>query len=333
MKIVIATGIYPPEAGGPAYYAGGLARSFEKLGHTVRVVTYGQLKKLPLGVRHIAYAFRLIPAMWGADVVMALDTFSVALPAAFVASMLRVPFFIRTGGDFLWEQYLGRTRELIPLVHFYDVPRKFSAKERLIFALTKWTLARARIIFSTEMQRDIWRAPYAIDLSRTYIVGNAVEPPLPSVAPTSKNYLWHVRPNAIKNEAHVRAAFAKAKAAHPDIVLEDGTMPKAQLLERLKSCYAVILPSVTEISPNNILDALRFHKPFIMDKYSGLAKELGAYGTLVDPLDEDDIARAIGRLAEPEGYAEACAKASRFSMVRTYDDVAGDFLALIKHPV
>lgn len=328
MRIVIATGIYPPEVGGPSYYAVGLAEALKRVGHDVDVSTYGWLKKLPIGLRHVAYAFKLFPKALSADAVIALDTFSVAVPAALVCLVIRTPLVIRTGGDFLWEQYLERTNELIPFPHFYDVPHPLSFKETWIFRLTRFALRHSHIVFSTEMQRDVWLTPYDIDPARTHIIGNAVEPSLKSEEPRTKNYLWHVRPIAVKNGARLHAAFTKAKTAHPDIVLEEGTMSKEKLLERMKSCYAVVLPSVTEISPNYILDALRFKKPFIMDKYSGLAKELGPYGTLVDPLDESGIARAIARLAEPEGYTEAKAKAARFSMVRTYDDVAKDFLAL-----
>ena len=329
MRILIATGIYPPEVGGPAYYAQGLAEAFRKAGLRVDVVTYGSLKRLPLGVRHIAYLLKIFPRVVSADVVIALDTFSVALPSAVACKIARTPLIIRTGGDFLWEGYVARTGDLVPLPHFYTAHWPLSLKEKIIFALTKWTLRGRTIIFSTQMQRDVWNAPYGLDLARTYIVENAAEPPLSPEKPTKKNYLWHVRPNAIKNGAHVRAAFAKAREAHPDILLEEGVMPKHELLERMKSCYAVILPSLTEVSPNYILDALRFHKPFIMDKYSGLASWLEPYGILVDPLDEDDIARAISSLAEEKDYEVAKKKASAFSYIRTYDDVARGILALL----
>ncbi|RJQ34709.1 glycosyltransferase family 1 protein [Candidatus Parcubacteria bacterium] len=330
MRLVIATGIYPPDVGGPAYYAEGLAAAFKKAGHSVGVAQYGFLKRLPTGIRHLVYALKLFPAACFADAVIALDTFSVALPAALVCSVTRTPLIIRTGGDFLWEAYAERTHHLIPLQRFYQEHRPFTLKERAIFRLTKFILRRGTLVFSTAMQRDVWQTPYKLDASRMEVIGNAVLEPLESETPREKNYLWHVRPTAIKNGEHVRAAFAKAKEKHPDIIIEEGILPKAELLSRMRSCYAVILPSVTEVSPNYILDALRFRKPFIMDKYSGLAPWLAPYGILVDPLDEDDIANALARLAESEGYEEAKKKAAAFSFTQTYDDVAKDFLGLIE---
>lgn len=40
MKIVLATGIYPPDIGGPATYAYHLAKEFTDRQHQVTVVTY-----------------------------------------------------------------------------------------------------------------------------------------------------------------------------------------------------------------------------------------------------------------------------------------------------
>lgn len=331
MRVVIATGIYPPDIGGPSYYAKSLAESLQGLGHSVEVVTYGDLRSLPMGVSHLMYFFRIWPKLSGASAVIALDTASVAIPAWLATRIRGIQFIIRTGGDFVWEHYLERTRDLVPLKHFYDGKHHLSIKERLVFVLTRFIAKRSLVVFSTEMQRDVWMQPYELKMEHTTIIGNAVDAPLQSELAAKKNFLWYVRDIAMKNGAHVRGAFEKAQAQNPDIILDMGQVPKEVLLERMKSCYAVILPSLTEISPNYILDALRFKKPFIMDKYSGFAEWLAPYGLLVDPLDEDDIARAIGVLATPEGYAEACRKAAAFSFVRTYTDVAKDFIHLIQN--
>jgi glycosyltransferase involved in cell wall biosynthesis len=328
MKIVIATPLYPPEIGGPSYYAKGLEDAFKKSGHEVAVVPYGKARRFPMGISHLAYFFKIFPHLKGARMVIALDTASVAIPTWFAAKLRGVQLIIRTGGDFVWEQYLERTNDLIPLQFFYDNPRKLSFKEQLAFALTRFVVRRSTLVFSTEMQRDVWMHPYGLSKQRTFIITNAVDMPLPSEKPARKNFLWYVRPTAMKNGVNVHAAFAKAKERFPDIVLDEGQVPKVELLERMKNCYAVLLPSVTEISPNYILDALRFKKPFVMDKYSGFAKWLAPYGTLVDPLDVDGIARAIEALSSEAGYASALERASDFSFVRTYDDIARDLLAL-----
>ena len=40
MKIVIASGIFLPELGGPATYAAKISEEFIKLGHQVKIITY-----------------------------------------------------------------------------------------------------------------------------------------------------------------------------------------------------------------------------------------------------------------------------------------------------
>ena len=330
MKVVIATGIYPPEIGGPSYYAKGLEDALHSLGHTVEVVVYGNLRRYPMGVSHLLYFFRIWPALRDADAVIALDTASVAIPGFFAAKLRGVPFIIRTGGDFVWEHYIERTKNLVPLPFFYDEIRDLSAKEHFVFTLTRFIVRRSLMVFSTEMQRDVWMHPYGLTKERTRIIGNAIEAPLEPIVPARKNFLFFGRQLALKNRQHFIAAFEKVRRVYPDIELDEGQIPKAELMERMRSCYAVVLPSVSEVSPNYIIDALRCRKPFIVTRYCGLAKQLEPYGMLVDPLDEVDMAHAIGLLATPEGYDDALVRASRFSNIRTYEDIAREFLGLIQ---
>src|SRR3989344_3950144 len=207
MKIVIATGIYPPEGGGPSYYAQGLAEALRAAGQHAPVVTYGVLKRLPTGIRHLAYTVKLLPRLIGADAVIALDTFSVALPVVLLARLFRVPVIVRTGGDFVWEHYLERTGDLLPLARFYAEHKSLSFKERLIYALTRLVVRRSVLVFSTDLQCDVWPRPYGLKKERTHVVGNAIDAPLAATAPVRKNFLWYVRPIAMKNGAHVRSAF------------------------------------------------------------------------------------------------------------------------------
>src|SRR5688572_8529426 len=107
MRILIATGIYPPAIGGPAQYAKGLEDAFRHMGHLVTIKTYGTVEqKLPVGVRHVYFALKSMWAYFRADKIIVLDTFSVAWPMAMLASVFRKKYTIRTGGDFLWEAYV-----------------------------------------------------------------------------------------------------------------------------------------------------------------------------------------------------------------------------------
>ncbi|MBI5469843.1 glycosyltransferase family 4 protein [Candidatus Kaiserbacteria bacterium] len=332
MRFLIATGIYPPEVGGPAYYAKNLGDALREKGHHVNLGTFGALKRLPSGLRHLALFFKLIPHARSADVVIALDTFSAALPALFASRLFRKPLIVRTGGDFLWEQYVERTGDLLPLPLFYEKHRAFTLKERCMFALTRYLLHRATIVFSSVFQRDIWARAYGLDAKKTHLIENAVSGGLCEThAPAEKNFLAFGRDIKLKNTSHLYEAFTLAQQKIPGIVLETGQVPHSELMDKISCGYAVILPSVSEVSPNYILDAIRCGKPFILTKYSEYARLYGDLGLLVDPLDVNDIAEKIVQMCDETTYAELSRRISTRLLTRTYADVAEDFQELVKN--
>ncbi len=120
MRILFATGIYPPDIGGPAYYTEVMARAFKKKGHEVFVLAYGEVgdrkeenvfrvsRKLPSGIRHLAYAWKVWREGRSADLIYAQDSFSAGLPAAFANIFLRKFLVLKVVGDYAWEQAQGK---------------------------------------------------------------------------------------------------------------------------------------------------------------------------------------------------------------------------------
>jgi glycosyltransferase involved in cell wall biosynthesis len=108
MKVLIATGLYPPEIGGPATYALLLEEELPLRGVAITMVPFGWVRHYPKGIRHVVYAYKLWQQSKSADCIYALDPISVGLPALIIATLRRKPFLIRLGGDYAWEQ--GRVR-------------------------------------------------------------------------------------------------------------------------------------------------------------------------------------------------------------------------------
>lgn len=108
MRIVIAAGLYPPDIGGPATYAEMIVRELPAHGFTIEVLPYSTVRHLPKWRRHTAYFVRLWKMTKTADILYALDPMSVGVPARIVALLLRKPFYIRLGGDYVWEQGVQR---------------------------------------------------------------------------------------------------------------------------------------------------------------------------------------------------------------------------------
>ncbi len=330
MRFLIATGIYPPEIGGPAYYAKNLAETLREKGHTVDIGTFGTLKKFPTGIRHFLLLLKLIPEVSQADAVIALDTFSAALPAYFAARLFRKSLIVRTGGDFLWEQYIERTGDALPLPFFYEKHQRFSLIERIYFSLTKFLVLRAVMVFSTNFQKKIWLPVYGLDEKKVHMIPNAITGSLEQLSPAKKNFLAYGRDIKLRNRARLREAFALVKEKAPDAELEEGQVPQHVLFERIRAGYCLILPSLTDISPNYILDGLRAGKPFVMTKYSEYAETYSDCGLFVDPLDVNDIAEKVAQMCDEKTYAEFVRKIAERPLTRSYSELADDFIALAK---
>ena len=108
MKILVATGAYPPDIGGPATYSELLFREGPKRGVQVEVLSFGRVRRLPKPIRSIVYACLAIWHGKAADAILAQDAVSVGAPALAAAFLLGKPFVVRVPGDYAWEQ--GRQR-------------------------------------------------------------------------------------------------------------------------------------------------------------------------------------------------------------------------------
>ncbi|MFA6551969.1 MAG: hypothetical protein WCT19_00515 [Candidatus Paceibacterota bacterium] len=330
-NILITTGIYPPDIGGPAEYAKNLENVWIKSGHKVSVKTFRTERNLPTGFRHIWYFFKILPTVFSADFVLVLDTFSAAAPAILAAKIAGKKSVIRVGGDFLWEQYVQRTGEMIPLPEFYkgNFYAKFNFKERLIFKVTKWSLNNAAfLVWSTDWQKEIMVLPYGFDLKKCSIIENYYGPKFGNTNSSNKKFIWPVRSIKIKNSLNLLAAIDQAGKECKDIFLDNETVPFPKLIEKIKSGYAVILPSLSEVSPNLILQSIQCGKPFIVTKHTGLYEKLKKIGIFVDPLNREDIKQKIVWLCDDKNYDEQKKKIESFNFTHTWEDIASEFLRL-----
>lgn len=330
-NICIATGIYPPEIGGPAEYARELFNSFLIQKYEVSVVTYGDLKKFPTGLRHILYFLKLIFDAFGADYIIALDMFSVGLPAIIFAKIFDKKIVLRVGGDFLWESYVERTKEEILLSQFYQTKRNFSLKEKIIFRLTRFVLHSATtIVFSTDWQRKIMEKPYGLDLAKTKIIENFF--PLPEMTSAqnveSKIFLSPSRDIFIKNKKRLLEAFEKIKQKYEGVVLDTEQVSHEVLLQKMAKSYAIIVNSFSEVSPNLVSDAINYDLPVILTSDNGLSEKLQNMVIFTNPFSTEDLICNIETILEPEVYQDFKRNILLNSHGHSWDEIAQEFINL-----
>ena len=329
MKILITTGIYPPQIGGPAQYAKKLKEALVGEGHEVKVVTYGIEKKLPTGIRHLFFFFKVLPKFPASNFCITLDTFSVGFPSVAAGVLFNKKVVIRTGGDFLWEKYLERTKEKILLREFYESPAfgKLSIKEKNIFVMTKWTVKHAKaLIFSTDWQKKIWAKPYNLDSSKISVIENYYGTKLSSNEPTKKDFIGSSRPIQFKNLDTLKNVFEDSKLSDSGVILDLEGVNHEKFLEKLKNCYASILISLGDISPNFIMDTIRFNKPFILTTENGITERIKDIALFVDPLNQNEIKEKINYLLNPENYKNQVEKIRNFSFVHSWEEIAKEFV-------
>ena len=336
MKLVIATPLYPPQIGGPATYSKALKEALERAGHVATTISYGKLSSLPSGLRHLIYFFHLIPATFLADAIITMDTFSAGYPSVLAAKIFGKPVIMRVSGDFLWEGYVERTKEKIILAEFYRVPRKLTFKESIIRRAIDYVIRRSdHVVFQNAWQREIWLSAYPLNSEKTTIIENmcVVDDVSFSEIPGQKLFLWAGRNIFLKNVDMLREAFAEAKKIDPEIILEISPhMTHAELMKKIRGAYALLLPSLSENSPNFIIEGIQYGKPFIMTRETGLRDRVGELGILADPLDVSSWRDAILHLADAQVYETYVARIKNFRYVHTYDDIAEEFISLLVRP-
>lgn len=333
MKILIATGIYPPQLGGPATYAKNIRDAFLSFNHKVFIKRFTVENKLPTVIRHIWFFFKSFVSISKSDFSLSLDTFSVGAPIVLASKIFNKKSIIRIGGDFLWESYLNRTGESVLLSEFYGKTlENLNFKEKIIFSVSKWVLKNAdAVVFSTNWQKEIFVKNYNIDKNKVSVIenfyGNKIGD-LINYEKDKKVFVSGVR-NLKWKRGLLDGAFLKAQFIDRSLFLDKETCDYDCFFEKIKNSYAVILVSLADISPNTILDALRCNKPFILTKENGLDR-LKDIAILVDPKNEDEIKEKILWLSDKENYLSQKKKIESFNFTHSWEEMASEFINLFK---
>lgn len=198
MKIVIATGIYPPDAGGPATYTRAMARAFSNAGHAVEVVCYTdeehgargtghgedsfivqRIKRSPLLIRYVAFLRSVYAAAKRADLVYLQGPVSEGFPGTLGALLARKPTVMKIVGDYAWEMYMqepGDDKKVLLDEFVGAAPVRKSIKIRLIEVIERWTAKRAKkIIVPSAYLKKIVSA-WGVPEDRIVVIANAIEP-------------------------------------------------------------------------------------------------------------------------------------------------------------
>lgn len=362
MKILIATGIYPPEIGGPATVMKKLVDDLMSAGHDVKVVTYGEprpekfVHAISRNGGRLRRYFRMASAIrkniGGETMVLATDVFSVGIPARLAVVGKKNRFRLRLGGEWLWEDSVERGRANLTLREFWK-SRKQDWRECSGRASYGWILRRAeRIAVTSDLLGEVLRTICPKAASKLLVVtntsvgsqgtGDSMKPHEPlrlayvGRFAKVKNVPFLAQALKLVNAQimRVKCTFAgdgatldetkKILEGVPGMVFT-GKITQPDVSTLLKDSDVLVLPSLTDICPNIVLEALSVGTPAVITSENGLPKNIG--GTIeLPPTDMDGWVETLGSLTDRERYSRL---QTRISLPRTVGPSLSDFVTLI----
>lgn len=358
-KILIATGVYPPEVGGPATYTALLEKEMPKRGIEVSVLPFRVVRELPKVVRHIAFLFKVLALGRKADLLYAQDPVSVGFPTMLAAKILNKPFLIRVAGDWVWEQSAQRFGVKDSIDDFQN--KKYGFKIEFLRAIQKMTVRHANcaitpskyfrnlvsgwnpkkenvmtiyngINFGEIAENDGKFEPKTIFSAGRLVPWKGFDILIEIVKkmPGWKLFIAGDGPDREKLSKLIEEGGLKEKA----FML--GDIERREMIKKIQNSEIFILNTSFESFSFVIVEAMFAGTPVISTDIGNISEiiENGKEGILVNPGDKVAIIGAVQKLSDPEFRNQivknAVLKAKTFSIDSTLEKTAEVIFSLTK---
>jgi glycosyltransferase involved in cell wall biosynthesis len=344
--VVVVSGIWPPDVGGPASHAPEVAAFLSEGGHEVEVVitaaaapapeaypVHWVSRTLPPGVRHAAVVARLAPLARRADVVYTTGMLGRSSLGSLAA---RTPFVTKLTADPAYERARRWRLTDGSLEQFQQRPGPASLPLRLTRDLD---LRRAGHVVTPSTYLRELAIGWGVGPDRVTLVPNPA-PALPRLAPREalRAAFGIERPTLVfagrlTAQKSLELGIEAARSAGVDLLIAGdgpdrqtlerlgharflGPLPRGQVLELFRAGDAALLSSAWENFPHTVVEALAVGTPVIATRTGGVAEVLsdGVNGLLVESGNGDALAAAIARFFGEDGLAEALRAAAASSV-------------------
>lgn len=327
LKILICTGIFPPEVGGPATYSKTLAEELVRRGHGVKVITYSSLPIYrPINgqatryqvisisrSRHkpwhyLKYFFAVLWYGLRTDILYAQDPVSSGFPTFIASRILRKPFLVKVTGDYSWEQAVNRGYTNLLIDNFQYARNLPEDIKNIREAQIRTCKGAAKVIAPAEYLASLVRG-WGVEPSKVQVVYNAA----PKVADldrdasraelgigekefliisAGRNVPW-------KGFPRVKQVVEALQEQDPTVRLEIlHDVSHDLLMKWLAAADVFVLNTAYEGAPHIILEAMQFGIPVVTTNVCGNPEfvEHEITGFLVEYNDQEQIKNAILKL-------------------------------------
>ncbi len=352
MKILITTGIYPPDIGGPATYSKLLFDELPQRGIDVEVLSFGEVRHLPKIIRHLFYFFKIIKRIKGCDVIYAQDPVSVGLPTMLANIFLKKRFFIRIAGDYAWEQGVQRFRvkdnlDIFSLKNNYGFVVKFFKK------IQTWVAKRAeKVVVPSHYFKSII-LNWGIESKKIEVIYNGIKINEPRVHKVESKVLLSVGrlvpwkgfkvlietiPDILQEIPEAKLVIVGSgpqkeeleqtieKLNLEDKVILVGQLSRDKLLKQKQLADIFVLNTNWESFSFDTVEAMALGLPVLATKVGSLPEliENNQEGILVEPNDKEAIKNAVIKIFQNDNFRQtlvqnAYEKSKQFSIQNTLD--------------
>ena len=350
MKVLIATGLYPPEIGGPATYAKLFEEQLPRYGIEVSVLPFSTVRFMPPIIRHVAYAWLLAKQMHNTDVLLVQDTVSTGFPAAIISWLAGKKLIVRVPGDYAWEQGVQRFGVKDSLDDFQK--RSYGLRVWVLRAIQRFVVNRAyRVIAPSQYLANIIKqwSPAIKDIRVIY---NGIE--MAETLPISREPSLIVSSGRLvpwKGFAELIDVVAKHPEWHLDILgdgpqyaeLVDkvhatgaggriklrGRVSHSEAREMFGKAAVFVLNSRYEGLSHTLVEAMSVGTPVIATRAGGNPEviEDGRSGILIGVEDTVGLEKALAQVLSDNNVrmklgTSAAERAKQFSITKTVEATA-----------
>lgn len=367
MRILIATGLYAPDIGGPATYTAFLEKHLPLHGISYEVLPYGRVRCFPKLFRHVAYLALLLWHARRTDIFYALDTVSVGFPVMVASWLTRTPYLLRVPGDYAWEQgsirygitetldeYLTHTRHPWRVGILAWLQKKVAMRayhvivpsEYLKRVVSAWGVSQEKITRVYSALKTIAVADAKDNLKTIYGYNNFTVTTAGRLVPwKGMSALIDVVCEMRKDgtpvtleiigdgvlRSEISAHVTKMNAS--EYVHLRGAVTREELAQRVYASDAFVLNTAYEGLSHQLLEVMSLDIPTVTTPVGGNTELVddGVTGILVPYNDVQQMKEALMRLCADSTLRDTLAKNAHASLEKFYEDVVvGELVTLLK---
>jgi glycosyltransferase involved in cell wall biosynthesis len=351
MEILITTGIFPPDIGGPATYVPTIARALAERGHQVTVLTTSEPENLQwddsiypflvfrinrrqkIWLRSLKCVAEILRLGRTADVIYANGIY---FEAAIANKFLQKPLVMKIVGDEAWERSVRRgwTKD-----NFEDFQQRCQSwQAELLKRHRSWVVRQADRVIVPSQYLANWIVKWGVPTERIAVIYNAaeipdgVEPlPIPLKTPIKAVTVGRLIPlkqvdrliEALREIPELGLVVVGDGPERPRLeriaqelgvsgrVYFAGQRSKKETLSLMAACDFFVLNSTHEGLPHAILEAMALGLPVIATAVGGTPEVVRDGETGVLVLEQNGVIKAFLTLARDPAFRRRLGEAAR----------------------